>query len=200
MDIPQHLANQMRDLIEVQMVTQWRAAEILGLTRKQMTRRIRQLGLKTQRTGPRSGVGHPEWKGGRHQDADGYWLVYAPEHPHARRGGRGRQGRYILEHRLVMERKLGRLLERHEVVHHVNGQNDDNRPENLELFQSNAEHLCQELKGRVPRWTEDGKARIRAGVLKAAAKHRQRKEQRAQERQPAMTHQKTDTAESRPLA
>src|SRR4051812_32259158 len=38
---------------------------------------------------------------------------------------------YTPEHVIVAERKLGRKLERGEVVHHVNGINSDNRPENL---------------------------------------------------------------------
>jgi hypothetical protein len=91
----------------------------------------------------RSKVGplNPAWRGGRHRDADDYVLVWKPEHPEANNKG------CVREHRLVMEKKLGRALARKEVVHHVNGVRCDNRPENLELFSSNGEHLRHELTG-----------------------------------------------------
>lgn len=47
--------------------------------------------------------------------------------------------KWELEHRLVMERVLGRKLATDEQVHHVNGIKADNDPSNLVVL-SNAEH------------------------------------------------------------
>lgn len=76
--------------------------------------------------------GHgPCWKGGRSTNGNGYIQIFMPTHPSCSSDG------YVLEHRLVMEKQLGRYLERRELVHHINGIRDDNRIENLKIVSRN---------------------------------------------------------------
>jgi len=81
------------------------------------------------------------YKNGRVNHSSGYVWIYSPNHPN--RDNR----KYVLEHRLVMEKYLGRYLTIKEVVHHANGIRNDNRIENLILYSSNGEHLSMELTG-----------------------------------------------------
>lgn len=65
----------------------------------------------------------------------GYAFVLPrPDDPVNGMLGKHQKG-YVLEHRLVMARHLGRPLVASETVHHINGIRDDNRIENLQLRQ-----------------------------------------------------------------
>lgn len=110
------------------------------------------------------GPNNPAWRGGRVIDQDGYVLVKQKGHPHADRHG------YVREHRLVMERELGRYLDPSEIVHHNDGDRGNNDPANLEVFASNQEHLSQTLAGRIPEWTDEGRQRMREGARAARAR------------------------------
>lgn len=160
---------ELRRLIETEKVQQWKAAKALGVSETLVGRWVQRFGLAAQRTGPRGGEQHTGWKGGRIL-VKGYWHVWCPEHPHAVRGGK-----YIAEHRKLMEGKLGRYLTPTEVVHHRDGNSRNNVLENLEVFQTNAEHLKHELTGRVPNWTEDGRRQMREGTRQAAIRRKQSK-------------------------
>jgi len=82
------------------------------------------------------------FKTGRCITDKGYVKILNYNHPHSHKNG------YVLEHRLVMEKKIGRYLRPEEVVHHINGIRTDNRIENLILFKSSAIHTKYEAKQR----------------------------------------------------
>jgi uncharacterized protein (DUF1330 family) len=99
--------------------------------------------LKTKRKISEGRIGNKySWKGGRTIATEGYVLIYNPAHPHKQ------ISKYVLEHRLVMEKHLGRYLTPKEIVHHINGIPDDNRPENLMLFKNSKEHTRFHLSNK----------------------------------------------------
>jgi hypothetical protein len=84
---------------------------------------------------------HPRWKE-KHKDKNGSIYVHAKNHPYCNKDN------MIFEHRLIMEKYIGRYLQPEEVVHHENENTSDNRISNLKLFKNNREHKKYHEKNR----------------------------------------------------
>jgi predicted Rossmann fold nucleotide-binding protein DprA/Smf involved in DNA uptake len=88
----------------------------------------------------RGGLANPNWRGGRSVASNGYVLVrVGVGHPIADVRG------YAYEHRLVASMSLGRPLAETEVVHHRDGNKQNNSLENLDVL-SHAEHRVEHRK------------------------------------------------------
>lgn len=74
------------------------------------------------------------WKGGVWKHVAGYIFIFSPHHPLCN------SRKYMAEHRLIIEKQIGRFLKPKEACHHINKIKDDNRPENLMAFKTQAAH------------------------------------------------------------
>ncbi len=81
-----------------------------------------------------TGAANPKYNGGRYVTKAGYVFLRRPDHPNADKRG------YVREHVLVASEKLGRPIENGEIVHHINEDPSDNRPENLEVMPRGVHH------------------------------------------------------------
>jgi hypothetical protein len=90
-----------------------------------------------------SGENSWNWSGGRKYKrghSGGHILKYVPDHPNARKG-------WVPEHRLIVEKHIGRYLLPTEFIHHINCNMQDNRIDNLiivDRWQHNKVHNALE--------------------------------------------------------
>ena len=81
---------------------------------------------------------NPYWKGGIRQ-RNGYIQILKPEHLFCDKKG------YVFEHRLVVEKNIGRYLKKDEVIHHEDGNKKNNKINNLKIMKQ-GEHFSAHLK------------------------------------------------------
>ena len=102
-------------------------AYLSGKNSVEIAKEYNTTGLTIRRVLERNGIEIKRRYVGKTKTQAGYIMVKCKGHPFA--DGKG----YVREHRLVMEKHLGRYLAENEEVHHINGIKDDNRLENLQL-------------------------------------------------------------------
>lgn len=100
--------------------------------------------IQTLRMGDKArGAANPYWKGGRSvkgRKKDGLYTIILIN------------GKYVPEHRYVMEQHLGVKLKRSEEVHHINGIKTDNRVENLQVWSKSMHtkiHMTEEHRAHL---------------------------------------------------
>jgi hypothetical protein len=98
---------------------------------------------------------------------NGYIAVYKPDHPAAYKTKTAKG--YVLEHRILAEQRLGRLLEKNENVHHINGIRDDNRPENLVVLTRSEHRALHRTEDKI---TEETRRKLSEATKKAHAEGR----------------------------
>lgn len=99
--------------------------------------------MKKAALGKHIGNKNGKWKGGRFKNRAGYICVMSFYHPYKNKCG------YVMEHRLIIEKRIGRFLKPKEACHHVNKIKDDNRFKNLMAFKTQMAHNSFEANHKI---------------------------------------------------
>lgn len=77
-----------------------------------------------------------------------YQYAIVRDHPHRTKND------YVLLHRIILENKLGRLLNKNEIAHHKDENKKNNNPDNLEPIESHSKHAILHGKSRLKNLVE----------------------------------------------
>ncbi len=127
---------ELRDMFIANGMTIRAIAEQLKVSKSAVSKQLRRydIRLTPEQCGDRvRGIKNALYKDGS-KPVLGYIRRVTKGHPNARSGG------YVLEHRLAIEKVIGRALLPAEQVHHLNYQVKDNWLENLILFHTGSDH------------------------------------------------------------
>ena len=118
-------------------------AREFGIYKQVVTNCLKRNGVTIiQRYNPCNGEKNGNWNDGI-RNSGGYKFIFNPNHHLSRKDG------WVLVHRINMENKLGRKLKKCEVVHHKDGDRNNNEEYNLEVFKNNGSHIkdhCKKFK------------------------------------------------------
>lgn len=109
-------------------------------------------------------------------DDKGYALIYIPEYSNSKNSG------WILCHRYLVEMKIGRELKKEEVIHHLDGNKQNNLIGNLMLFNSQKEHSSFHNKIRQFGYTQNIQKQIKERWKKFKNDEKREKDKQGQTR------------------
>ena len=123
-----------------------------------ISKKLRSIGVNIRKM---KGKDHNCWKGGKITKGDNYVGIWNPTHERADNQG------YVYEHTLVLEKEIGRLPNKNEVIHHIDLDKKNNNIDNLYLCDSRKHLVChRSIENLIKPLMEMGIIVFESGVYK----------------------------------